>query len=67
MYIVLVYLPVIVLESVVVAAVDSDYQLSSDEDVEDTIEEQENVEGEVDHAEEMNDLMEEGLYIILAV
>lgn len=41
-------------------AVDSDYQLSSEEDVEDTIEEQERVEGEVDHEDEMNDLKEEG-------
>ena len=41
-------------------AVDSDYQLSSEEDVEDTIEEQEKVEGEMDHEEEMNDLKKEG-------
>ena len=43
---------------------DIDYQLSTDEDMEDetTIEEQERVEGEVDHKDEMNMLKEEGWY-----
>ena len=45
-------------------AVDSDYQLSSEEDVEDTIEEQERAEGEVDHQDEMNDLKEEGGWVV---